>query len=85
LQHAPRCLPWAALTPRWLQLEPVYFASGQKIMSCGEPGDYFYILIDGEVVITVDDGKEVARRKTNEYFGEVCAPHAAHELDLRVR
>jgi cAMP-dependent protein kinase regulator len=49
-------------------LEPVYYADGQVVMTQGEAGDYFYLVVEGSVSVTVD-GAELARRGCGDYIG----------------
>ena len=53
-------------------LEPVYYTPGDTIMKHGDKGDYFYLLVEGEVSVLDDSGAELARRKPGDYFGEAA-------------
>lgn len=53
-------------------LEPVYYAPGDTIMKHGDKGDYFYLLVEGEVSVVDDSGVELARRGAGDYFGEAA-------------
>jgi len=53
-------------------LQPVTFAAGEIIMREGESGDTFYIVEEGEVVVTRDENGhevELARKGRGDYFG----------------
>jgi putative ABC transport system ATP-binding protein len=47
------------------------FSAGEPVVRQGEPGETFYLISDGEVVVEVD-GKEVARLGPGDYFGEAA-------------
>eukprot|EP01132_Coremiostelium_polycephalum_P002559 gene2559-3169_t len=62
-------------------LEPCTFQDNEIIVKQGEPGDKFYIIVEGEVcvsqVIAQEGGgpeivQEVARLHSSDYFGEVA-------------
>jgi len=57
-------------------LEPAIFADGSVIVHQGDPGETFYIIVDGQVKVMQDnsDGitQEVARLYPSDYFGEVA-------------
>eukprot|EP01095_Lingulamoeba_sp_RSL-Kostka_P006804 TRINITY_DN2154_c0_g1_i3.p1 TRINITY_DN2154_c0_g1~~TRINITY_DN2154_c0_g1_i3.p1 ORF type:complete len:148 (+),score=64.67 TRINITY_DN2154_c0_g1_i3:397-840(+) len=59
-------------------LEPIEFNDGQVIVQQGDPGDTFYIIVEGEArveQIQGEDGsepQEVARLKSSDYFGEIA-------------
>lgn len=46
------------------------FAAGQKILRAGLSGSGLYLLLDGEVVVRLDD-RELARLGRGEFFGEI--------------
>ena len=50
--------------------EEEVFAQGQKILRAGLSGSGLYLLLDGEVVVRLDD-KELARLGRGEFFGEI--------------
>jgi len=52
----------------------VEFEAGQDIFRQGEVGTDFYVIADGEAKVIVD-GKEEARMKANDYFGERALLH----------
>jgi hypothetical protein len=53
-------------------LEEVAFPDGGVIIREGDEGQYFYIIVEGEVSITkAGQEGELARRKTGDYFGEL--------------
>ena len=47
------------------------FAAGAVIVRHGDDGDYFYVVVDGEVEVS-RFGRRLARRGAGEYFGEVA-------------
>jgi len=51
-------------------LEEVSFKKGEPIIKEGEAGSHFYIIVEGEVVITQAGKGELARRSAGDYFGE---------------
>ena len=56
-------------------LESYAFKDGEKIVTQGEPGDKFYIIVSGEVrceQTTEGTTKEVARLGPAAYFGEIA-------------
>merc|ERR1711974_7146 len=57
-------------------LQEASFKSDETIVRQGEPGDIFYIILEGEVSVTQlqADGvvREVARLKASDYFGEIA-------------
>ena len=48
---------------------PVEFADGDEIMREGAAGDCMYVIVDGEVVVTVSGMGEVARKSRGDWFG----------------
>nr|XP_036219787.1 cAMP-dependent protein kinase type I regulatory subunit isoform X4 [Bactrocera oleae] len=59
-------------------LEPVSFEDGETIVKQGEPGDDFYIILDGTAVVLQrraeqgDEPAEVGRLGPSDYFGEIA-------------
>jgi len=58
-------------------LEPANYDDGDVIVKQGDPGDTFYIIVEGEVKVTqtrddVSTPREVARLHTSDYFGEIA-------------
>lgn len=56
-------------------LEPVSFESGSTVVRQGEPGDDFYIIVEGTAVVMQarspsEEPIEVGRLGTSDYFGE---------------
>jgi CRP-like cAMP-binding protein len=47
------------------------FAAGAVIVREGDEGDYFYVVVDGEVEVSCF-GRRLVRRGAGEYFGEVA-------------
>eukprot|EP01117_Protostelium_nocturnum_P011136 TRINITY_DN4047_c0_g1_i1.p1 TRINITY_DN4047_c0_g1~~TRINITY_DN4047_c0_g1_i1.p1 ORF type:complete len:382 (-),score=68.63 TRINITY_DN4047_c0_g1_i1:209-1354(-) len=52
-------------------LEPVTFRNEHVILREGEPGDKFYIILEGTCVVYAK-GSEVARLGVSDYFGEIA-------------
>lgn len=55
-------------------LEPVSFYDGETIVRQGEPGDDFYIIVDGTALVLQyktegDKPMEVGRLEPSDYFG----------------
>ena len=48
------------------------FDAGDEIMTEGEAGDCMYVLVDGEVVVTIAKAGEVARKYRGDWFGELA-------------
>ncbi len=54
------------------QLQKRVFAKGEMIISQGDPVDYFYMIVDGQVAISVDGSdKAVATLQKGQFFGEI--------------
>ncbi|KAL9904260.1 protein kinase, cAMP-dependent, regulatory subunit type 1 isoform 1-T1 [Glossina fuscipes fuscipes] len=59
-------------------LEPVSFEDGETIVKQGEPGDDFYIIVEGCAVVLQrraeqgDEPAEVGRLGPSDYFGEIA-------------
>lgn len=49
-------------------------AGGEEIVRQGEPGDRFYVLIEGEARVTVD-GLEAGTLEAGDWFGEIALLH----------
>ena len=64
-------LPAPALEGLARALVPVTAAAGEVIMSEGEPGDCYFAIADGEVVVS-RAAREVARLKRGDGFGEIA-------------
>jgi CRP/FNR family transcriptional regulator/CRP/FNR family cyclic AMP-dependent transcriptional regulator len=47
------------------------FAEGETIVHQGLSGSGFFVIVDGEALVT-DDGRELARLGRGEFFGEVA-------------
>lgn len=45
--------------------------AGKVLTKQGEPGDEFFIIIDGEAAVTID-GKQVAKLGPGDFFGEMA-------------
>lgn len=60
-------------------LEPVSFEDGETIVRQGEPGDDFYIIVEGTALVLQyraegDKPVEVGRLEPSDYFGEYIGP-----------
>ena len=64
-------LPAPALEGVARALAPVTADAGEVIMREGEPGDRYFAIADGEVVVS-KAGREVARLKRGDGFGEIA-------------
>jgi len=64
-------LPAPALEGLARALVPVAADAGEAIMREGEPGDRYFAIADGEVVVS-RAGREVARLKRGDGFGEIA-------------
>jgi len=57
-------------------LEPVFFTDGEEIIRQGDPGEKFYIIVEGEVKVLQTQGTEgqveVSRLHPSHYFGEIA-------------
>merc|ERR1719493_228447 len=58
-------------------LEATSFEDGDDVVKQGEPGDDFYIIVDGSASVTQfraegEESVEVGRLGTSDYFGEVA-------------
>jgi len=60
-------------------LEPCNFQSGEVIVKQGDPGDKFYIIVEGEVLVShqtdlndPSSSHEVTRLHSGDYFGEIA-------------
>jgi cAMP-dependent protein kinase regulator len=58
-------------------LEPCSFQDGQSVVTQGEPGEEFYIIVEGRAVVLqkkTDDGEdiEVGQLGPSDYFGEIA-------------
>jgi len=57
-------------------LEPAFFNDGEVIVKQGDPGDKFYMVVEGEVKVLQTQGGdtsvEVARLHPSNYFGEIA-------------
>ena len=59
--------------------------TGQRILTAGEPGDDMYVVIDGELVATVqrqDQRVELGRLRRGDTFGEVALFHGKRTADV---
>jgi cAMP-dependent protein kinase regulator len=58
-------------------LESVSFDDGEVVVTQGEPGNDFFIIVDGSAIVTQfrnegDEGIEVGRLGPSDYFGEIA-------------
>lgn len=52
------------------EADEVDIAAGRTLIRQGEPGDTFYVLLDGEAEVVID-GKHVRTIRAGDYFGEI--------------
>lgn len=64
-------LPGAALEHVAGRLIPLEFLPGEEIIRQGDPGDRFYLVVEGEVDVQVD-GRPAPPLKPGDYFGEIA-------------
>jgi MFS family permease len=64
-------LPGTALEHIAGRLIPLRVPAGTEIIREGDPGDRFYILVEGEVDVTAE-GKPISTMSTGGYFGEIA-------------
>ena len=64
-------LPLTALEQLARSLEPVSFASGERVITQGDPGDCFYVIESGSVAI-IHDGHRQTTLGAGEGFGEIA-------------
>jgi len=56
-------------------LEPIQFDDGQEVIRQGEPGEDFFIIVEGSAVVRQKIGnevKDVAQLASSDYFGEIA-------------
>lgn len=66
---------FSQLTPKELKFvasrtDEVSLGAGRRLTRQGHPSDSFYVLLDGEVEVVVDDKKR-ATLKAGDFFGEI--------------
>jgi MFS family permease len=66
-----RLLPIAAIEGLALNLRQVRVAAGSDVFRAGDPGDGFYVIESGEVVV-VEQGRDVSRLGPGDSFGEIA-------------
>jgi len=73
LRHLPLFagLPAVALEHLAAKLTPVAVGSGDVVFRQGDPGDRFYVVGDGQVIIT-KQARDVASLGRGDYFGEIA-------------
>jgi hypothetical protein len=64
-------LPGAAIEHLSARLVPLRFEAGTEIVRQGDPGDRFYLVVEGDVEVTAD-GQPVSDLHAGEYFGEIA-------------
>ena len=64
-------LPPATVEHLALSLVPLSVPAGTEIVRQGDPGDRFYLVGEGELVVSVD-GSDTARLGSGDYFGEIA-------------
>jgi CRP-like cAMP-binding protein len=52
--------------------EEEWFGQGQRILRQGFTGSSFYVILEGDAMVSVD-GRELARLSRGDFFGEVSA------------
>ena len=67
---------FAGVPPRFIkrlagEMDEQRFMEGATIVRKGEPGDAFYVLVEGEARVTDENGKRLARLIPGDFFGEI--------------
>ena len=68
-----------------LMLGIVHFDEGARVIQAGDPGDDVYVVIDGELVVSIDtaDGpRELARAQRGDVIGEVALYHGKRTANV---
>lgn len=70
-----RRIPPANIQTIFMRMEPVSFRAGDKVITQGEPGDYFYIIREGRCIVTrtasgKPQGLKLAELGPGDSFGE---------------
>jgi CRP-like cAMP-binding protein len=68
-------IPPANIQAMFLRLERVAFVAGHRVITQGEEGDYFYVIVEGRCVVTrrnvvSRESIQLAQLETGETFGE---------------
>jgi MFS family permease len=73
LGRVPIFTPLAGTTLEQLagRLAPIVAEPGKEVVKQGEPGDRFYIVVEGELDVTAD-GQPLSSLGTGDYFGEIA-------------
>jgi hypothetical protein len=77
LQRVPmlRPLPSATVEALASVAEPAVVSPGEAVFEQGQPGDEFYVILDGEAEVVQDD-HSVRRMRSGDGFGEIALLHA---------
>lgn len=67
---------FAGAPPRFLkrlagEMDEQRYMEGATIVRKGEPGDTFYVLVEGEAKVTDENGKRLAQLIPGDFFGEI--------------
>ena len=53
------------------EMDEQRYMEGATIVRKGEPGDVFYVLVEGEARVTDENGKRLAQLIPGDFFGEI--------------
>jgi CRP-like cAMP-binding protein len=53
-------------------MRTVRFAAGEVVFYSGDPGDRYYVIREGEAVVTLPDGRQVRTLGPGDGFGELA-------------
>ena len=67
---------FAGVPPRFIkrlagEMDEQRFMEGATIVRKGEPGETFYVLVEGEAKVTDENGKRLAQLIPGDFFGEI--------------
>jgi CRP/FNR family transcriptional regulator, cyclic AMP receptor protein len=67
---------FAGMPPRFLkrlagEMDEQRFMESATIVRKGEPGESFYVLVEGEAKVTDENGKRLAQLIPGDFFGEI--------------
>ena len=77
VQDVLRVVPlFAHLQPKQLRrladgMEEVRFMEGASVVREGQPGDAFYVVVEGEAKVVNKDGRVINRLRPGDSFGEI--------------